>query len=66
VYHSDRGSQGGFNRSSQRSSERGLRLACGLDGRIELGGRRCARRAVRRLGLVRSCRYSGRRSLAAS
>jgi transposase InsO family protein len=42
VHHSDRGSHGGFNRSSQRSSERGLRLACGVDGPIELGGRRRA------------------------
>jgi len=33
VHHSDRGSQGGFNRSSQRSIERGC------DGHEETGGR---------------------------
>ena len=49
VHHSDRGSQGGFNWSSQRLDREELRWARGESGgRIGLAGGRCAHRGVRR------------------
>jgi transposase InsO family protein len=67
IHHSDAGSQGGFNWSSQH-----LRMEVGeWDGRgvglpLGRGGRRCGRRVAHRFGDVNMCSGSGRRSLAES
>jgi transposase InsO family protein len=66
VHHSDRGSQGGFNPSSQHLD----REVCAWDGRgvglrWRRGGLRCGRRVARRWRVVSIDSGSGRRSLAA-
>lgn len=62
IHHSDQGSQGGFNRSSQRLTREVVQWSRSDDGPIERSGPRCAPRvALRRLG-ESTGRCSGRRS----
>jgi putative transposase len=65
IHHSDRGSQGGFNWSSQHLHSEELRCGNGdSEGRVWRGGRRCGRLVGRRWRGVRIGSGSGRRSRA--
>jgi putative transposase len=67
IHHSDQGSQGGFNWSSQRLDEEELRWAqCGDERRIVRGGLGCGRQGGRRWRGGSTASGSGRRSLEAS
>ena len=61
IQHSDRGVQGGLNRSSQHPGGC-WRWASGSGTRIGLDGLRCGRRGARERGFVRSDSGSGRQS----
>ena len=66
IHHSDQGTQGGFNGSSQHLKKREeLRWRqAGADGRIDLYVRPCVHPVVRRWDAASICRGSGRKSLA--
>ena len=64
VHHSDRGVQGGFNRSSQHLREVWRWSQAGVDKRIELYVDRCVHQVVRRWDAASIGRGFGKKSLA--